>query len=454
MMPSKPVLGLSVMAAAAFALAACSSAERSISIDDFPGGDAPTRKPDGPPFVGDPVQAPPVVDRYKELLVTDRAILGGARIDATRNDAPWSFRHVVEGLAPPNEGSAFVSAWLATWQSTSTGPASGSLPLTARPDVRASLVCPWLRLTPENACDATCSACTAEKLDLTRAPFRLLAIVNRLDLAEGQQRCDESKAEARLVYVALDATGAALPFNVIFEYGALGTAAGDAKAWHALAPLGGEAYAAALERITRSVTDSGRTTLKQIRTSENLGASRGTAYELRQFERGGDRLVGAALTNTARDSLNGTPQLTDHVVSHSQEIVSGDNAITFAMRTASSTMPRADFRWSGTSDDTSRGGSLDLFGLSTCNGCHAGHRGDTTVLPFSHIGANAQGDTVVSRFLDDPESRGIDELAFRERSLGRRLVGACGSSESSYGGRLGGGAGGGLEKGGGPKRIH
>lgn len=453
MMRRKPVLALSLTAAAAFALAACSSSDR--SIEGFPGGEAPTRKPDAPPFVGDPIEAPPVVDRYRELLVTDRAILGGARIDATRNDAPWSFRHAVEGLAPPNEGAAFVSAWLATWQSTSTGPATGSLPLSARPDVRTSLVCPWLRLTPENACDATCSACTAENLDLTRAPFRLLAIVNRLDLAEGQQSCDENKSEARLVFVALDAKGAALPFNVIFEYGAVATVAGDAKAWHALASLEGEPYAAALERISRSVTDRGRTTLKQLRTSENLGAARGTAYELRQFERGGDRLVGAALTNTARDSLNGTQQLADHVLDHDREIAAGDNAITFAMRTASSTMPRADFRWIDPSGiDPSRGGRLDLFGLSTCNGCHAGHRGDTTVLPFSHIGANAQGDTVISKFLDDPQSRGNDELAFRERSLGRRLVGACGSSESSYGGRFGS-AGGGLERsGGGPKRIH
>lgn len=452
MMRPKPMLALSVTAAAALALAACSSSDG--SFDGFPGGEAPTRKPDGPPFVTEPMPPPVFVDRHKELLVTDRAILGGARIDATRNDAPWSFRHAVEGLAPPNEGAAFASAWLATWQSTSTGPASGSLPLTARPDVRASLVCPWLRLTPENACDATCSQCTAENLDLTRAPFRLLAIVNRLDLAEGQQSCDENKAEARLVYVALDGTGAALPFNVIFEYGALGTMAGDAKAWHALASLSGEAYAAALERISRSVTDSGRTTLKQLRTSENLGAAHGSAYELRQFERGGDRLVVAALTNTAPDSLNGTQQLADHVLNHGKEIASGDNAITLAMRTASSTMPRSDFRWSDTSGDTGRGSTLDLFGLSTCNGCHAGHRGDTTRVPFSHIGANAQGDTVLSRFLDDPESRTNDELAFRERSLGRRLVGQCGSSESSYGGRFGAGQGGGLEKSGGPKRTH
>ena len=135
---------------------------------------------------------------------------------------------------------------------------------------------------------------------------------------------------------------------------------------------------------------------------------------------------------------------------HFSEISSGDNAITSDLRTAFSTMPRADFRWTAPSGASN---VLDLFGLSTCNGCHAGHRGDTTVLPFAHVGTNEQGETVVSRFLHDPDNRQGDELAFRERSLARRLDGQCGSSEASYAGRRGGG-GGGLEMPAGPKRVH
>lgn len=442
-----PVLAL---CAVGLAFSGCSGPEHTIT--DPYGVEPPTRTPDGPPFDHPPPPPAPIaVDRDKELLITNRAILGGSRSDSARVEAAWSFRHLVEELAPPGEAPAFVAAWLATWQATSTAPEQGSLTLPARPDVRAKLVCPWLRLTPANGCNETCSQCTSENLDLTRAPFRLLAIVNRLDLAETPQGCADDATEARFVFVATGSDGSGtLPFNVIFEYGAKGTEAGDAHAWHALARAG-ETYAAALERITRTVSDRGRTTLKQLRTSENLGAARGTSYELRQFERGEKTLVATALTNTARDAADGTTLLSEHVASHTSKIAEGDNAITSELRTAFSTMPRADYRWSEANDTS---GMMNLFGLSTCNGCHAGHRGDTSVLPFSHVGANERGETVVSRFLDDPLNRQGDELAFRERSLARRLVGQCGSPDASYGGRHGGG-GKGLEKTPpGPKRVH
>jgi hypothetical protein len=296
-----------------------------------------------------------------------------------------------------------------------------------------------LRLTPANGCDATCSQCTSEHLDLSRAPFRLLAIVNRLDLAETTSGCNPGASEARLVFVALrPGTSSPLSFNAIFEYGANGTVAGDPMEWRALGSLGGAAYAAALERVTRSVTDLPVSALKQVRTSENLGTARGTSWELRQFELAEGVLVPSALTNTARDAVDGTTQLADHVEAHFAQISQGDNAITSELRTAVSTMPRADFRWTDPRGDSSM---IDLFGLSTCNGCHAGHRGDTTVLPFSHIGSNELGETVVSRFLDDPANPKGDELAFRERSLARRATGQCGSPDASYGGRRGVGGG-------------
>lgn len=432
-----------VVLALVFGVSAC-SAPSSSNEPTFadpsvePGSSYPLPYPPmDPPQTGAFPPAPIPIDRDKELLVTNRAILDGTRSDGTRADAPWTFRHLVEELAPPGKASAFVSAWLASWQDTSTGPLEANLPLTARPDVRSKLVCPWLRLTPENACDATCSQCAAEILDLAQAPFRLLAIVNRLDLAETQKGCNDEQAETRFVFVATTpGGGAALPFNAIFEYGAMGTAAGQPHGWHALSQLSGAQYASALEQITRSVTDVPQASLKQLRTSENLGTARGTSWELRQFDRSGQRLVPSALTNTARDAVDGTPALAEHVVAHPGEIHSGDNAITVAMRTAFSTMPRADFRWTAPGGTN---GSLDLFGLSTCNGCHAGHRGNTSILPFAHIGMGEQGETIVSRFLSDPMNHQADELAFRERSLSRRLQGQCGSPDASYGGRNGGG---------------
>jgi hypothetical protein len=379
------------------------------------------------------------IDRDRELHVTDRAVLDGARSDSADARAPWSFRHVMESLAAASSVDAptFVNDWLATWKASETDWPEGSLPLAARPDVQKDLVCPWLRLTPENACDETCAHCAASNLDLSRAPFRLLAIVNRLDLAETTTGCKPEASEGRLVFVAMrPGTSTPLSFNAIFEYVVNETSAGDPGAWHALAALRGDEYAAALEKLTRSFTDDAR--LGQLRTSENLA---GTAWELRQFAHRRGKLMPTALTNTIRDSLDGTPELATHVNAHEAEIFAGDNAVPPSMGTAFSTMPKADFRWSSTDANP---GTLRLFGLSTCNGCHAGERGDTTVLPFAHVGVDASGATIVSRFLSDPSAPESDELAFRGRSLARRLAGQCGSTEASYGGRHGSG-GGGLE---------
>jgi hypothetical protein len=398
------------------------------------GAPSQTILPPSEAFVPLPPPATPI-DRGRELLVTDPAVLSGPRSDNANARAPWSFRHAMESLAAASsvDAATFVSGWLATWQASSTAASEGSLPLGARANVQQDLVCPWLRLTPENGCDETCAQCASAKLDLSRAPFRLLAIVNRLDLAETTDGCKPEASEARLLFVALrPGTTTPLSFNAIFEYVVDGTAACSPGSWHALAALPGDAeYAAALETLTRTFTDSAR--LGQLRTSENLA---GTSWELRQFAHVRGKLVPTALTNTVTDALDGTTELATHLITHQSAIFAGDNAVPSTDATAFSTMPKADFRWSSATADPS---TLHLFGLSTCNGCHAGERGDTSVLPFSHVGVDASGATIVSRFLSDPSSPDGDELAFRGRSLARRLTGQCGSTEASYGGRHGGG---------------
>jgi hypothetical protein len=415
-----PNLRSSLVLLALFA-AACADPPVTRGFADDPPSATPL--PPDPPHAFPPPDV--AIDSQRELLVTDRSVIGGARSDNASGSAPWSFRHVMESLAAAGsvDASAFVSDWLKTWQASSTAPSEGSLPLAVRADVQKELVCPWLRLTPENACDETCAQCAAEHLDLSVAPFRLLAIVNRLDLGETTTTCRPEAAEARLVFVALrPGTSTPLSFNAIVEYAVNGTDGSNPAAWHALGSLSGERYATALESLTRSFTDTA--SLGQLRTSENLA---GTSWELRQFVLRSGKLVPTALTNTVKDSLDGTPELAAHLSAHENEIFSGDNAVKGNLVTASSRMPKADFRWSSAGSSPV---SLHLFGLNTCNGCHAGERGDTSVLPFAHIGMDTSGETLVSRFL-------LDDLAFRARSLGRRVTGQCGAAEASYGARNG-----------------
>ena len=420
-------------------LAACSSRPPPSSGFGFEEGSQPMPPLEDPPHAFPPPV--PDIDRDRELLVTDAAVLAGARSDNADPAAPWSFRHVMEALAAEGAADAttFVRNWLGTWQTTATAPGiyDSGLPLDARPSVEKELVCPWLRLTPENACDETCGSCAGAKLDLAVAPFKLLAIVNRLDLGETTSGCSPQSSEARFVFAALrPGTSIPLALNVIIEYRVTGTSAGEPSAWHALGALRGEDYAMALERVTRSFTDD-LPLLAQVRTSENLA---GTGWQLRQFTFPGGKLQPTALTNTVADAFNGTAQLSAHLQSHQGEIFNGDNAVPIALATATSSMPRADFRWTTSPDVDPQ--TRHLFALSTCNGCHAGEREDTSVLPFAHIGMDTSGATIVSRFLSNPEARDTDELSFRARSLQRRLTGGCGSPEAAYGNRNGGGGGG------------
>lgn len=408
--------------AAAFVCVAlgCSSSDKG----DFPVERGPVPEPPvaRPTFPEDGFVPPTAIIPERELLVTDAAIVDSARARNDRDGAPWSFRWLMEQLAPEGGASEMVLAWLDSWNGR-------------RDAVASSIVCPWLKLTPSNACDDSCTQCNARALDLSRAPFKLLAIVNRLDLAELPRGCDETAAEARFVFVATSiGTAAPLPFNVILEYKVLGTRAGDARAWHALGARQGEELATDLATLTRSFSSRGAT-LGQLRTSENLaGESAGSAWELREFALRDGALVPSFVKNTPRDDLDGTPQLAAHINAKMMQIQSGDNAVEPSDATMFATMKRADFKWSA--PDAPEFG-LRLFGLSTCNGCHAGERGDTSVLPFAHIGVDARGATIVSRFLRDPAMPGRDELSFRARSLARRVKGNCGDPESSYGSRRG-----------------
>ena len=191
--------------------------------------------------------------------------------------------------------------------------------------------------------------------------------MNRLDLGETTVGCAPQQSEARFVFAALrPGTSTPLPLNVIIEYHVNGTRAGEPSAWHALGALHGAEYAPALEALTRSFTDD-LPSLGQVRTSENLASA-------------GGKLVPTALTNTVADTLDGTPELSAHLQAHAGEIFKGDNAVSPRLSTAFSSMPKADFRWSSPDVEPQ---TRHLFALGTCNGCHAGEREDTSVLPFA-----------------------------------------------------------------------
>ena len=267
-----------------------------------------------------PCDAEPV-EAFKELVVVDEEVLEDARAK-NANAGPWSFRHAVEQMAP-GDPSELVRVWLESWI---TQKELNSFPLDRVLESRAEamtskILCPWYQLTPENGCDAACTKCTAKKLDLAKAPFRLIAITNRMD--QRHEVASEQNGEGRLVFAlthgpADDPASDALAMTVIFEYLLPETRSTRqwADAWHAVGkyPSIGEDYRAALESVTSSFTKRGSrpagphgSSIGQIRTNESY---LNWIWQQREFGLGQDGLLHLQPTrNTPGEALNNTPQL-------------------------------------------------------------------------------------------------------------------------------------------------
>ena len=284
----------------------------------------------------------------KELLITDPKV-----VDSTLADfpGPLSFGHLITQMAGDANPTDFLIEWFRLWEEDQD--VNGNT-VAGRPAIREKLIAPWQKNdgydeesgTPWNA-------------DFRNAPFRLLAIVNRLDLQKQEAVIDEndgapkftgryggadadlkidrlSPGEVRLVFGVLDGNGSPLAgeFTVIFEYALPKDIEGDievmhyARDWHALGlhnDFDAE-YLDALAKLTRQSTDrtevdniqhlsgsisrgvpiagmplidplpDGAPRLKRVRSNDGaLGDSR----EFRQFVLDGEwRLIPALLDRT------------------------------------------------------------------------------------------------------------------------------------------------------------
>lgn len=170
-------------------------------------------------------QTHPVVAE-KELLIIDPAVVDSPL--ATYPGA-WSFGHLIEQLAEKDSHSAFVRDWLATWEK-SVSVNGQTLP--ARNKITELVIKPWM------AKDGFTGIPGEEwQVNLANAPFRLLAIVNRIDTGAYVQVAGRTVSfgssngvaryygpmnfgEARFVYGVNDPHGEPLEggFTVIFEY--------------------------------------------------------------------------------------------------------------------------------------------------------------------------------------------------------------------------------------------
>jgi hypothetical protein len=402
-----------------------------------PGADAGLPRSDG----GGIACPGPTVARFKELLLVDPTVLADSRADNAAIDHPWSFRQRLEDLAGGTDAAgALADAWLAQWNAltavpASTDPGAATIPVTPRPAADSVLRCPWLQSSSTAAgCNADCSSCRSHVVDLSVAPFRLVAIANRLDLGTAGA-CGTDGGELRFVYgAAQPGSGMALPFTLIFEYHVTlrtGETLRDwAATWHQLAAsVPGPTFNARLAGVVAQ--GLARASLRRMLTNENaFGAVDGLPWEMRQFvptltDDGVVRLVEVAVAQTPRLTLGPSASLGQWIDQNAASVLAGDNKLDARFLAASAPIPTPDFAWQTMATDPAVNAA---FNKNTCNGCHGGRsEGD---LPFQHIAPPAgvyygpSNEPVrLSRFLNNPGYD--DELGRRERVMAGDLCAVC-----------------------------
>jgi hypothetical protein len=276
----------------------------------------------------------------------------------------------------------------------------------ARPAIRTLITDPWL---VASGCPAGATHCN---LDWTKAPFRLTAIVNRIDkrdLPDAQGNVADA-GEGRFVFNAVDPNGTPLLFTLILEYELPARTSVDvfgwAYLWHSLSlfPFGSSGYNGTLQLITERFAgpnaDPSRpngSALNALRTNEvplsPLGqdpTSNSTRlWEIRSFFIGSDgKMHLNTVAQTPALAFSGTPQLGDFLNANSASVLDGSYQVPHDWLDARAPTPSV-FSWSA--PNVTDPNVLHTFAIGTCSGCH---RSETST-SFTHLGKRAAGQTVV-----------------------------------------------------------
>jgi hypothetical protein len=178
-------------------------------------------------FVIAPDAATLVKIKDHSLMVTDPAVVE----DGTRTFNPctrvgnssgvWTFGMLMNELANQTMTGVnpvdFTLSWLKSWK-TLANPNNDNVPARNAID---NIINTWQQL----------SGGVNQPLKLEALPFKLMAIVNRLDLRGNSGYGFSNAGEGRLVFTALSSSCNPLQFTVIFEYGINKSKCSDVKAF-------------------------------------------------------------------------------------------------------------------------------------------------------------------------------------------------------------------------------
>jgi hypothetical protein len=402
---------------------------------------------------------PFVVDPWRELMITNVGVVEDPErtydvcTGAGTPMGAWTFGRLMTEMAnEPVTGipaGDFVEEWLEQWTQDLT---INGWTVHERPTAQA-FIDAWPRL-PDG------------RLDLAQAPFRLLAIVNRIDLRENTVYGGSSAGEARLVFGFLDCndelpgTPGLEESTVIFEYGIDRNGCFGvrnwAQQWKALGAMtpGSAAYNDALQAITdqftlanaRPTQAPNRSAINQVRTNETIfHNSQDPFWELRESRLPKFCALGApcegwlrhaTIAQTPDQSKNFSIVLRNFINFNAADILAG--AHTVPTSTGGGGSFRGGHLPQGSGWPWNASGILDAdarhaFSLATCNSCH---RAETSTL-FVHIENRHPGTaSVLSDFLtgedmpkSDPitdEDRTFHDLLDRQAKLDAAVSMTCG----------------------------
>lgn len=323
------------------------------------------------------------------VFVTDPSVVGDTArtYDPCSNKGhkmgPWTFGFLMTQLANNSSTgispSRFVLNWLLSYTHTQT---VNSDPLDARTPM-GTFIHNWL-VNSNGLQDST--------LDLSIAPFGLMAIVNRLDLRSnpGYLGSGGNAGEGRFVFTGLDANCTPQAFTVIFEYGINRTTCASIKAyatqWYNLKnfTIGSAGYNTALQQITDQFTLANTnlakpngSSLDQLRTNETQF---GPNWQLREFniDSSSHLLFNTTVKQTPQAKFDQQPIIDSFLVHNAAKIKKNTHIVPLLFHFHGSDTPFlaglapvppgfwAEPAATLTTNDTVR----EMFSLQTCNGCH------------------------------------------------------------------------------------
>jgi hypothetical protein len=356
------------------------------------------------PFSFQAASAP--LDAEKTLFIRDPSVVDNpARtsdpcLSTSASDASkkWSFGYLITQMANEQQTGRsphdLALSLLRQWE----GPAflNGD-PISARPRIRELVTEKWLRASGNTG-----------RLAMHKAPFRLLGIVNRLDLRQNLFFGEGLAGELRFVWGVLDLENRAgdgscqeIPnFTLIMEYAVDKANVDEVKAWgqkwaglNALA-IDSPAFRTGLQQITESVVRArvgarknraNGSALIRIRTNE---IALDSPWELREFniakrnELAPGLFFGVTVKQNPASRHNGSDLFASFVNENEAQILAGRHNVPLMFHDIhflGARSPNVIDSWNGPGIRNNE--ARHQVSLNTCNGCHGGE----TSTGFLHV---------------------------------------------------------------------